>query len=184
MNAENSERAGNNRVGGGGDNGTNNKEDLCLPFIEPFGSLKNLSFEVDENTSLSLKKIAQTLSDDDFLDIDGFLHPVWGMPNPTLPTDDEPMSATTIPEICDSPKRKADTVDLNESGRARIHGNAIFTSISTCLIVLQNTHSEFSITPSNQPSDLAMSGTRTQTSCRPERTSSYQANSIGFSGTG
>lgn len=76
MNAENSERAGNNRVGGGDDNGTNNKEDLCLSFIEPFGSSKNLSSEVDENTSLSLKKIAQTLSDDDFLDIDGFLHPV------------------------------------------------------------------------------------------------------------
>ncbi len=176
MDAENSERAGNNRDGGGGDSDTNNKEDLCLPSIEPFGSSQNLSSEADENTSLPLEKIAQTLSDDDFLDIDGFLRPVWEMPNPTLPIDDEPMSATVIPEICNSPKRKADTVDLNESGIVRIHGKAIFTSTSTCLIVLQNTHPEFSITPSNQPSDLAMGGTRTQISCRPGRTSSYQAN--------
>lgn len=161
MNAENLERAGNNRVDGGDNNGTNNKEDLCLSSIEPFGSPKNLSFEVDENTSLPLEKIAQTLSDDDFLDIDRFLHLAWGMSNPTLSIDDEPMLATIILEICDSLKRKVDTVDLDESDRVRIHGNAISTSISTCLIVLQNTHSEFSITPSNQPSDLAMGGTRT-----------------------
>ena len=89
MDAENSERAGNNRDGGGGDSDTNNKEDLCLPSIEPFGSSQNLSSEADENTSLPLEKIAQTLSDDDFLDIDGFLRPVWEMPNPTLPTDDD-----------------------------------------------------------------------------------------------
>jgi len=134
MDAENSERAGNNRDGGGGSD-TNNKEDLCLPSIEPFGSPQNLSSQADENTSISLEKIAQTLSDADFLDIDGFLRPAWGMPNPTLPTDDEPMSATAIPEICDSSKRKADTVDLDKSVRARIYGKAMSTSTSTCLIV-------------------------------------------------
>lgn len=173
MNAENSKRAENNRVDDDNDNDINNKKDLCLSFIESFESLKNLSFEVDENTFLSLKKIAQTLSDDDFLDIDEFLHLVWKMSNSTLSIDDESMSTIIISEICDFLKRKTDTVDLNESDRVRIHDNAIFTSISTCLIVLQNTHSKFSITLSNQSLNLAMSETRTQTSCRSERTSSY-----------
>jgi len=73
MNAENSERAENNRDDDDDNSDINNKEDLCLSFIESFESSQNLSFEVDENTSLSLEKIAQTLSDDDFLDIDEFL---------------------------------------------------------------------------------------------------------------
>jgi len=99
-----------------------------------------------------VEKIDQALSDDDFLDIDGFLGPVWKTPNPTLPTDDEPMSATAIPEICDSPKRKADTVDLDESGRVRIHGKAISTSTLTCLTVSSGFFNNI-IKPTFGPSD-------------------------------
>ncbi len=106
MNAENSKRAENNRDDDDDDSDINNKEDLCLSFIEPFESSQNLSFEVDENTSLSLEKIAQTLSDDDFLDIDEFLRLVWEMSNSTLSIDDESMSTTIISKICDFPKHE------------------------------------------------------------------------------
>jgi len=202
--AENSETAGNNR--GGDDSDINNEEDLCLSFIESFETPHNLSSEADKNTSLSVKKIDQALSDDEFLDID-----VWTaslasdhfhlqedvaqssrkqslssrMSNSTLPIEDEPMTAMVTPEIWDSHKRKTDTVGLNEGDRAGIYGKAIFTSTSTCLIILQNTHSKFSIISksmtgsinrsSNQPSNLAMGETRIQTSCRSERPSSYWA---------
>jgi len=199
MNAENSERAGNNR--GGGDSGTTNDEDLCLPSIEPFGNPRNLSSETEKNTPLPLEEINQALFDDEFFDIDNFLRlpracaassaseksqlrggaaqppvkqsPLSRMPNPTLPTNDEPMAATATSEVWDSSKRKADTVDMDEGSRVRIHGKAISTSTSTCLTILQNSHSEFSIIPesisqlSNQLSNLAMGGTRIQTSRRP-----------------
>ena len=205
MNAENSERAGNIR--GDGDSDTKNGEDLCLLSIEPCESLRNLSSEIEKNTSLPLEKIDQALSNDEFLDIDDiddFLRPAWAwtaslaseqpqlqggaaqspveqspssrMPNPTLPTDDNPMAATATPEIWGSPKRKADTVALDEGGRVGIHGKAISTSTLTCLIILQNTHLNFLITPEsmtgsisrslNKSSELAMGGTITQTSCR------------------
>ena len=196
MNAENSERAGNNR--GGGDSGITNEEDLCLPSIEPFGNLRNLSSETEKNTPFPLKEIDQALFDDEFFDIDNFLRlpracgassaseksqlrggaaqpPVKQsslsrMSNPTLRINDESMTATATSEVWDSSKRKADTVNMNEG--SRVHGKAIFTSTSTCLIILQNSHSKFSIIPvsisqlSNQPSNLVMSGTRIQTSRR------------------
>ncbi len=202
--AGNSETAGNNR--GGGDSDTNNEEDLCLPSIESFGTPHNLSSEADKNTPLPVEKIDQALSDDEFLDIDAWtaslasdhFHLQGGaaqppvkqslssrMSNPTLPTEDGPMAAMATPEIWDSHKCKADTVGLNEGGRVGIYAKAIFTSTSTCLIILQNTHPEFSIIPesmtgsinrsSNQPSNLAMGGTRIQTSCRSGRPSSYWA---------
>jgi len=125
MNAENSERAENNR--GGGDSGTTNDEDLCLSFIEPFENPRNLSFETEKNTSLSLEKINQALFNDEFFDIDNFLRlsrvcaassaseksqlregvaqppvkqsPLSRMPNPTLPTNDEPMAATVTSKV-------------------------------------------------------------------------------------
>jgi hypothetical protein len=138
-----------------------------------------------------VEKIDQALSDDEFLDIDAWtaslasdhFHLQGGvaqlpgkqslssrMSNPTLPIEDEPMATMATLEIWDSHKRKADTVDLDEGDRVRIYGKAIFTSTSTCLIILQNTHSKSSIIPksmtgsinrsSNQPSNLAMGGTR------------------------
>ncbi len=57
------------------------------------------------------------------------------------------MATMVTLEIWDSHKRKADTVDLDEGDRARIYGKAIFTSTSTCLIILQNTHPKSSIIP-------------------------------------
>jgi hypothetical protein len=71
MNAENSERARNNR--GDGDSDITNDEDLCLPSIEPFENPRNLSFETKKNTPLPLEKIDQALFDDEFFDIDNFL---------------------------------------------------------------------------------------------------------------
>lgn len=65
------------------------------------------------------------------------------MLNPTLLTEDGPMAAMVTPEIWDTHKCKADTVDLDEGGRVGIYDNAIFTSTLTCLIILQNTHPEF-----------------------------------------
>ncbi len=106
MNAENSKRAENNRDDNDDNSNINNKKDLCLSFIESFESFQNLSFKVNKNTSLSLEKIAQTLSDDDFLDIDEFLHLVWEMSNSTLSINNESMSTTIISEICDFTKRK------------------------------------------------------------------------------
>ncbi|MCJ1231797.1 hypothetical protein MMC12_008476 [Toensbergia leucococca] len=166
---------------------SNNEEDLCLPSIEPFGSPYNLSSEADENTSLSLEK---ALSDDEFLDIKYFLRPAstWTaslasdqshlqggaaqplvkqsppsrMSSPTLPTDDKPMSAMATPEIWDSPKCKADTVGLDEGGRVRIHGKAISTSTSTCLIILQNIQPEFSITPESITGSISRSSNQPQ----------------------
>jgi len=92
------------------------------------------------------------------------------MSNLTLPIKNESMATMATLEIWDSHKRKADTVDLDEGDRARIYDKAIFTSTSTCLIILQNTHSKSSIIPksmtgsinrsSNQSSNLAMGGTR------------------------
>jgi len=80
------------------------------------------------------------------------------------------MATMATLEIWDSHKRKADTVDLDEGDRARIYDKTIFTSTSTCLIILQNTHSKSSIISksmtelinrsSNQSSNLAMGGTR------------------------
>ena len=88
------------------------------------------------------------------------------MSNSTLPTNDEPMVATATLEVGASSKRKADTVDMDEGSRVRIHGKVISTSTSTCLTILQNSHSEFSIMSESisqllyQPSNLAMGGTR------------------------
>lgn len=198
-------RARNNR--GDDDNNITNEEDLCLLFIEHFGNSRNLSFEIEKNTSLSLEKIDQALFDNEFFDIDDFLRfpracaaslaseksqlcegvaqppmkqsPLSRMPNPMFPTNDEPMAATATLKVWDSPKRKANTVNMDEGSRVKIHGKAIFTSTSTCLTILQNSHSKFSITSesishlSNQPSNLVMSGTRIQTSCRLGRSSSY-----------
>jgi len=56
------------------------------------------------------------------------------MPNLTLSTDDEPMAATATLESWDFLKRKADTIDLDEGSRVKIHGKAVSTSASTCLI--------------------------------------------------
>jgi len=184
------ETARNNR--GGGDNDTNNEEDLCLPFIESFGTPHNLSPEVDKNTPLPLENIDQALSDDEFLDIDAWTaslaldhfhlqggaaqppvkqSPLSRMSNPTLPTEDEPMATMATSKIWDSHKRNAYTIGLDEGNRVRMHGKAIFTSTSTYLTILQNTHLEFSIISksttgsisrsSNQPSNLAMGRTRT-----------------------
>ncbi len=156
-----------------------------------------------------MKEIDQALFDDEFFDIDDFLRfpracaaslaseksqlcegvaqppmkqsPLSRMPNPMFPTNDEPMAATATLKVWDSPKRKANTVNMDEGSRVKIHGKAIFTSTSTCLTILQNSHSKFSITSesishlSNQPSNLVMSGTRIQTSCRLGRSSSYWA---------
>ncbi len=202
--AENSETAGNNW--GGGDSDINNEEDLCFPSIESFGTPYNLSPEADKNTPLQLKKIDQALSDDEFLDIDAWTaslasdhfhlqggaaqpsvkqSPSSRMSNPTLPTEDGPMAAMVTPEIWDSHKRNAYTIGLDEGSRVRMHGKTIFTSTSTYLIILQNTHLKFSIIPesttglvsrsSNQPSNLAMGRTRTQTSYRSGRPPSYWA---------
>ncbi len=112
------------------------------------------------------------------------------MSNPTLPTEDGPMAAMATPEIWDSHKCKADIVGLDEGGRVGIHGKAILTSTSTCLIILQNTHPKFSIIPesmtqsisrsSNRPSNPAMGRTRMQTSCRPGRPPSYCASRYGL----
>ncbi len=106
MNAENSKRAENNWDDDDDDSDINNKKDLCLSFIKSFESFQNLSFKVDENTSLSLEKIAQTLSDDDFLNIDEFLRLVWEMSNSMLSINDKSMSTMIISEICDSSKRE------------------------------------------------------------------------------
>ena len=55
MNAENSKRIKNIRDDD--DSDIKNKKDLYLLFIEPYESLRNLSFEIEKNTSLLLKKI-------------------------------------------------------------------------------------------------------------------------------
>ncbi len=203
-NAENSKTTENNRDDDESD--ISNEKDLCLSFIESFEISHNLSFDVDKNTSLSVKKIDQALSDDEFLNID-----VWTvslasdhfhlqedvtkssrkqslssrMSNSTLFIENESMMTMITLEIWNSHKRKTDTVDLNEGDRVEIYDKTIFTSTSTCLIILQNTHSKFSIISksmiesinqsSNQSSNLAMSETRIQTSCRSERSSSYWA---------
>ncbi len=68
------------------------------------------------------------------------------MPNLTLSTDDEPMTATVTLESWDFFKRKSVTIDLDEGSRVKIHGKTVFTSVSTCLIILQNVHSNFPMT--------------------------------------
>ncbi len=209
--AENSIRAGNNR--GGGDSDTNNEEDFCFSFIESIESSHNLSFEIEKSTPISREKIDQVLSHDEFLNVDEFLplaelqtaslasdqsqlqggvaqssvkqSSSWRMPNLTLSTDDESMAATITLKSWDFSKRKSVTIDLNEGSRVKIHGKTVFTSASTCLIILQNVHSNFSMTSkamtdsisrsSNQPWNLAMSGTRTRTTCRAERSPSHWA---------
>ncbi len=153
-----------------------------------------------------MKKIDQALSDDEFLNID-----VWTvslasdyfhlqedvtqssrkqslssrMSNSTLSIENESMTTMITLEIWNFHKRKTDTVNLNEGDRVEIYDKTIFTSTSTCLIILQNTHLKFSIISksmiesinqsSNQSSNLAMSETRIQTSCQSERSSSYWA---------
>ena len=79
------------------------------------------------------------------------------MSNLTLPTDDEPMAATATLKSWDFFKRKADTIDLDEGSRVKIHDKAVFTSASTCLIILQNVHSDFSITPKSISDSISRS---------------------------
>ena len=67
MNVKNSKKIKNIR--GDDDSDIKNEKDLCLLFIESCESLRNLSFEIEKNTSLSLKKINQALFNDEFLDI-------------------------------------------------------------------------------------------------------------------
>ncbi len=209
--AENSIRAENNR--GDDDSDINNEKDVCFSFIESIESSHNLSFEIEKSTSISREKIDQALSHDEFLNVDEFLSfaelwtislasdqsqlqedvaqssmkqsSSWRMPNLTLSTDDESMTATITLKSWDFFKRKADTIDLNKDSRVKIHEKTVFTSVSTCLIILQNVHSNFSITSksmtdsisrsSNQSWNLAMSEIRTRTSCRAERSLSHWA---------
>ncbi len=209
--AENSIRAENNRDDG--DSDINNEKDFCFSFIESIESSHNLLFEIEKSTSISSKKIDQVLCHDEFLNVDEFLSPVgfwtisltsdqsqlqedvaqssmkqsssWRMSNLTLSTDDESMTATITLKSWDFLKRKTDTIDLNEDSTVKIHDKTVFTSVSTCLIILQNVHSNFSITSksmtdsisrsSNQSWNLAMNETRTRTSCRAERSSSHWA---------
>lgn len=107
------------------------------------------------------------------------------MLNSTLSIKNESMTTMITSKIWNFHKRNTYTIDLNEGSRVRMHDNAIFTSASTYLIILQNTHLKFSIISksttesiswsSNQSSNLAMSRTRTQTSYQAERSASYWA---------
>ncbi len=209
--AENSIRAENNRDDD--DSDINNEKDFCFSFIKSIESSHNLLFEIEKSTSISSKKIDQVLCHDEFLNVDEFLLLVelwtisltsdqsqlqedvaqslmkqsssWRMSNLTLFTDDESMTATITLKSWDFLKRKTDTIDLNEDSTVKIHDKTVFTSVSTCLIILQNVHLNFSITSksmidsisrsSNQSWNLAMNETRTRTSCRAERSSSHWA---------
>lgn len=152
------------------DRDTNNVKDLCFPFIEDFESLCDLSFETEKNTFHSLKNLNQGLSDDEFLDIDDVLDlvSVWTaeqphfkddvaqssmkqssslrMSNSMLSVDEEFIVAMITTKILNSFKRKTDTVDLHVDDRVRILNKTIFTSTSTCLMILQNAHLKFSMT--------------------------------------
>ncbi len=101
--------------------------------------------------------------------------------NSMFSINDESMIATITLKIWDSLKRKTNTVNMNEDSRVKIHDKTIFTSTSTCLTILQNSHLKFSIISksishlSNQSLNLMMSETRIQTSCWLECSSSYWA---------
>ncbi len=172
MNAENSKRAENNWDDD--DNDITNEKDLCLSFIESFKNSRNLSFEIEKNTSLSLKKIDQALFDVKFFDIDDFLRllrvcavslaseksqlckdvtqssmkqsSLSRMSNSMFSINDESMIATITLKVWNSLKRKTNTVNMNEGSRVKIHDKTIFTSTSMCLTILQNSHLKFSIT--------------------------------------
>ncbi len=103
------------------------------------------------------------------------------MSNSMFSINDESMIATITLKVWDFLKRKTNTVNMNEDSRVKIHDKTIFTSTSTCLTILQNSHSKFSITSksishlSNQSSNLVMNETKIQTSCWLECSSSYWA---------
>ncbi len=208
---ENSIRAENNR--GDDDSDINNEKDFCFSFIKSIESSHNLSFKIEKSTSISREKIDQVLSHDEFLNVDEFLSLVelwtislasdqsqlqedvaqssmkqsssWRMSNLMLSTDDESMTATITLKSWNFFKRKSVTIDLNEDSRVKIHDKTVFTSVSTCLIILQNVHSNFSMTSkamtdsisrsSNQSWNLAISETRTRTTCWAECSSSHWA---------
>jgi len=92
--------------------------------------------------------------------------PLSRMPNLVFSTNDEPIIASTTLKAWNSPKRKTDTIDMNEDSKVKIHDKAISTSTSTCLTILQNSHLEFLIILelisylSNQSSNLVMGETR------------------------
>ena len=164
-------RAENNRDDN--DSDITNEKDLCLSFIESFENSCNLLFEIKKNTSFSLKKIDQALFDDKFFNIDDFLRlfrvcavllaseksqlcedvtqssmkqsSLSRMSNSMFSINDESMIATITLKIWDFLKRKANTVNMNEDSRVKIHDKTIFTSTSTCLTILQNSHLKFSI---------------------------------------
>ncbi len=151
MNAENSKRAENNWDDD--DNDITNEKDLCLSFIKSFKNSRNLSFEIEKNTSLSLKKIDQALFDVKFFDIDDFLRllrvcavslaseksqlckdvtqssmkqsSLSRMSNSMFSINDESMIATITLKVWNSLKRKTNTVNMNEDSRVKIHEDYI-----------------------------------------------------------